>query len=590
MPLTPSAPPSDQRDRGFDLLIRFLDVVYVLCFNYFRMVGLFWRRFLRGSRVVWTRFYRRFLHRYFHQLDLLWLRLRKIFSRAYRYLFYRLYLFLRFFVDAFHVLRDGFCRYPERNILIRLGCMCLAFFRGVRNNAHLFVTLINYSLPVVAAVLFFNLVTYMFRLNFVVDVTLGDLHLGYIKDETVYNAAETSLQNRILYQQGEEALIQTPTFAVTIAAPSEMTSADQLTDTLMQLSTDDLTYGMGIWIENEFLGVVEDGSAIEETLQNQLQAAYSGDPSESVSFNKAIVLSRGYYLQNNLRDESQIVALLNQNVEEDVYDTVQSGDAPSLIAQRNNMSLDELVALNPTILETCVVGQAVKVHSSKPFLPIKVTRTETYTEEIPYATNKYNTDLYWEGQTVTTSDGIPGSRRVTADISYVNGVEVSRTILTTEVLVDPVTEQVAVGTRPMPKVESIAGASTSDYGLIWPVQSSFYISQHYGEYGPSLDGSPHRGTDFAGIGYGAPIVSVLPGTVTFAGWNGSYGYQVQVNHGNGMVTTYSHNSRLNVSYGDTIAQGQVIAYAGATGFAFGVHLHFELYVYGVRKNPELYLP
>jgi murein DD-endopeptidase MepM/ murein hydrolase activator NlpD len=95
----------------------------------------------------------------------------------------------------------------------------------------------------------------------------------------------------------------------------------------------------------------------------------------------------------------------------------------------------------------------------------------------------------------------------------------------------------------------------------------------------------HRGLDF-GASYGSPIVAVAAGVVTRAGWAGGYGNQVRLNHAGGLSTSYSHMSRIAVSPGARVRQGQVIGYIGSTGLATGPHLHFETYRNGVTINPR----
>ena len=80
------------------------------------------------------------------------------------------------------------------------------------------------------------------------------------------------------------------------------------------------------------------------------------------------------------------------------------------------------------------------------------------------------------------------------------------------------------------------------------------------------------------------------GTVSFAGWQGSYGYLVVLDHNKGEQTYYAHNASLLVSAGDKVYQGEVIALAGSTGRSTGSHCHFEMRVNGTRVNPEAYLP
>lgn len=95
----------------------------------------------------------------------------------------------------------------------------------------------------------------------------------------------------------------------------------------------------------------------------------------------------------------------------------------------------------------------------------------------------------------------------------------------------------------------------------------------------------HRGLDFRG-GFGTPIVAVADGTVSRAGWAGGYGNQVRLNHAGGLATSYSHMSRIAVSPGTRVRQGQVIGYIGSTGLSTGPHLHFETYRNGVTINPR----
>lgn len=79
------------------------------------------------------------------------------------------------------------------------------------------------------------------------------------------------------------------------------------------------------------------------------------------------------------------------------------------------------------------------------------------------------------------------------------------------------------------------------------------------------------------------------GVVVEAGWNGSYGYTILISHPDGKKTRYAHLSRVMVSYGQSVTQGQVIGLSGNTGFSTGPHLHFEIIVNGMRVNPLDYL-
>ena len=113
------------------------------------------------------------------------------------------------------------------------------------------------------------------------------------------------------------------------------------------------------------------------------------------------------------------------------------------------------------------------------------------------------------------------------------------------------------------------------------------ISSRFGARS-SIRSSAHTGLDIA-TSTGTPVSAAASGTVTFAGWKGSYGYLMVITHSNGVQTYYGHCSKLYCSAGDTVSQGQTIAAVGSTGNSTGPHLHFEIRVNGVAYNPQNYL-
>lgn len=104
----------------------------------------------------------------------------------------------------------------------------------------------------------------------------------------------------------------------------------------------------------------------------------------------------------------------------------------------------------------------------------------------------------------------------------------------------------------------------------------------------SVRSSAHTGLDIAAP-TGKSISAAASGKVTFAGWKGSYGNLVVITHSNGVQTYYGHCSKLYVSAGQSVTQGQSIAAVGSTGNSTGPHLHFEIRVNGVAYNPQNYV-
>lgn len=135
---------------------------------------------------------------------------------------------------------------------------------------------------------------------------------------------------------------------------------------------------------------------------------------------------------------------------------------------------------------------------------------------------------------------------------------------------------------PQPQQNDTPSTQAGNTGMIWPT-SGRVITQYWGWR--------HTGIDIDDDRPGAPIYAVEDGVVEVAGWGGGYGNQVVIRHPNGMKTRYAHMApgTMRVRVGSVVSKGQVIGIVGTTGFSTGTHLHFEIYVNGVRRNPLLYV-
>jgi murein DD-endopeptidase MepM/ murein hydrolase activator NlpD len=111
----------------------------------------------------------------------------------------------------------------------------------------------------------------------------------------------------------------------------------------------------------------------------------------------------------------------------------------------------------------------------------------------------------------------------------------------------------------------VGGRVTSEYGRRW--------------------GRLHAGIDIA-TPSGTPIGAAIAGTIIYSGWQSGYGNVVIISHGGGLSTLYGHQSRLGVSLGQVVGQGQTIGYVGSTGHSTGPHVHFETRYGGVARNPR----
>lgn len=135
----------------------------------------------------------------------------------------------------------------------------------------------------------------------------------------------------------------------------------------------------------------------------------------------------------------------------------------------------------------------------------------------------------------------------------------------------------ALSPQPSTSAPSQSSAPTAGTGkFLFPTSGS--ITQYFSYY--------HNGIDIGTMTSTPPIWAADSGVVTFAGWwNGGGGYSVWVDHGNGYVTQYAHMSRIAVSVGQSVSRGQQLGNVGATGLAFGNHLHFNVLHNGRIINP-----
>ena len=127
------------------------------------------------------------------------------------------------------------------------------------------------------------------------------------------------------------------------------------------------------------------------------------------------------------------------------------------------------------------------------------------------------------------------------------------------------------------------GRAADPDGWVWPTSGPVTS-----EFGPRW-GRMHEGIDI-GAPTGAPIYAGSGGVVAYAGWRGGYGNLTLINHGDGIISAYAHQSRIGVSVGQQVRTGEVVGSVGATGNVTGPHLHYEVRILGAPRNPRRYLP
>ena len=336
-----------------------------------------------------------------------------------------------------------------------------------------------------------------------------------------------------------------------------------------------------LYVNDVRIGATPYEGALEELL-DQLQKAASDEDTISCEFAEDVEIRQEYVPTSEIMNLGYIAELLYSTKTAEVTYEVKKGDTWSQIAAKNDMSSAELLALNPGYnINKLQIGEVLTLSASVPYLTMTVVKQERYLDDVSYNIEYTDSADLYQGDYKVTSKGEYGKADVMAKATYVNGEETERTILSSVTLKEPVTEYRLRGTKARP-----TWMPTGSFR--WP--TSGRISSYFGgRKSPGGIGSTnHKGIDIA-VPRGTPIYAADGGTVTYAGWMSGYGYLVQIDHGNGYVTRYGHNSSLTVSVGQHVYKGQQVARAGSTGNSTGNHCHFEVRYNGVAKNPLNYL-
>ena len=323
-----------------------------------------------------------------------------------------------------------------------------------------------------------------------------------------------------------------------------------------------------LYVNDVRIGATPYEGALEELL-DQLQKAASDEDTISCEFAEDVEIRQEYVPTSEIMNLGYIAELLYSTKTAEVTYEVKKGDTWSQIAARNDMTSAELLALNPGYnINKLQIGEVLTLSASVPYLTMTVVKQERYLDDVAYDIQYTDTASLYQGDYKVTSKGEYGKADVLAKATYVNGEETERTILSSVTLKEPVTESRLRGTKVRPTWHPTGS-------FRWPT-SGRITSYFGGRKSPGGIGSTnHKGIDIA-VPRGTPIYAADGGTVTYAGWMSGYGYLVEINHGNGYVTRYGHNSSLTVSVGQHVYKGQQVARAGSTGNSTGNHCHFEM--------------
>lgn len=340
----------------------------------------------------------------------------------------------------------------------------------------------------------------------------------------------------------------------------------------------------GIYVNGDKVGAVQKKTQAADVLKAIEERYASGKKGAEIQKAEILETVEVKKSNTNLRNVSSVdemTDILCTSGKKETVHTIVAGETLKDIADTYRTTEENLVADNEGVdPHKLNVGETLLIRQNAPLLTVRITEQRIYEHTVKYKTIEKKTDEMYEGEEEIKQEGKNGKEEVTERMVSINGEigEDGITVLNREVEKKAVNKIVLVGTAERPP-------SVGDGKYIWPLAGSYTVTSRFGHRW----GRHHDGIDL-GTPTGNDVRAADGGIVTRAGYFGGYGYCIDIDHQNGQSTRYGHLSRILVSPGQEVYEGEHIAESGNTGRSTGPHLHFEIRIGGTPRDPLAYLP
>ncbi|MBR5166296.1 MAG: peptidoglycan DD-metalloendopeptidase family protein [Ruminococcus sp.] len=472
----------------------------------------------------------------------------------------------------------------KREYITALVTFIGSFFLGENGVIY---TAFNYTLPILCFAFLIGVVRFGSGLEYGIAVEYNGHEIGIISAEADFDSAARDVQQRVSYSENEEALDMSAKLSLRVISDDDkFITSGQLADKMLEASDEDLTEAYGIYIDGSFVGAVANKKAVEEALEDRLLNYEVKGTVRDVSYVNKIEYTKGIYLRNSVKSEDDTIAQLTSAKEKKRVYVAQAGDNIVTVAQKYGMDLDKLNELNPDISTSLKDGQMINVIQTESFLPIQYIREMDTMSFLEYETIEVETSALNVGMVATLTKGERGVKESKIEITYVDGIEASRKVISNNITKNPVMEVIGYGTySAMPDNPDTCffGQPLTGTGQMgWPLDGG-YVSDTF------ISDRNHKGLDIAAP-EGTEIYAAEEGEVVSAGWNsGGYGNVVMIEHPDGYATVYGHMISVYAVEGEYVQKGQLIGFVGNTGNSFGDHCHFEVRYQGICYDPASFL-
>ncbi|TFG60359.1 MAG: M23 family metallopeptidase, partial [Spirochaetales bacterium] len=341
--------------------------------------------------------------------------------------------------------------------------------------------------------------------------------------------------------------------------------------------------GWSIAMDRETAVTLDSREAADAAVQNIIRLYTPGYGNDDIILDMGVDIEENYEIIPGIFEKKSILGqddaerfLLKGTLEEKDY-TVVSKDTISSIAKKYGLTVKDICKANPRLNPDKIYpGDVINLIVPKPYLHVRADYTHIYNQKIPYYTEIIWDDTMYRTISRVERPGVSGRERITASEAALNGQLAERTIILRETLSLPVSCILRQGTLRTPE-DILVASSILPEGL--GKISSFF--------GPRW-GTFHGGIDL-GVDIGTPIFAYTTGTVTYAGYSSMFGYNIEIEHSEGLKTRYCHCSQLLMKNGDKVYGKQTIALSGNTGYSTGPHVHFEIQLNGRTTDPLVFL-